>query len=271
MFDTLHCDCLAIGATSYLPSGIAICIGVYMPDMARTPARWTIICDFDGTIAPTDVTDQLLERYASPEWLQFERAWQANAISSRECLIKQTELVEMTRKDLQDFLAPFHIDPAFGDFVKYAQDTQCNVQVASEGYTQVISILLNHAGTPPLPIAATYMIPDGSNRWMLGCPFSAPGCDSDAATCKCAVASEGRAGDSPTLLIGDGRSDFCLASRADFIFARGALLEHCRQHSLPHVEVQNFTEAKHHLAALLAADFYGRHRLPSLALVPSYG
>lgn len=232
-----------------------------MSVMPGPSARWTIICDFDGTISPTDVTDLLLERYAAPEWTRIERAWQANAISSMECLIQQTELLSMTKEQLQDCLAPVQIDAAFTDFVRYAQAARCVVRVVSEGYSQVIRRLLNRANTPALPIAATYMIPSGSNHWMLGCPYSAPDCDAGAATCKCAVAREGRAADSPTLLIGDGRSDFCLANRADFVFARGALLDYCRQHSLPHAAVASFAEARQQLAALLAVDHRAQHRL----------
>ena len=29
---------------------------------------WDIICDFDGTISLIDVTDSLLEKFATPEW-----------------------------------------------------------------------------------------------------------------------------------------------------------------------------------------------------------
>ena len=55
----------------------------------------------------------------------------------------------------------------------------------------------------------------------------------------------------PKLLIGDGRSDECLAGEADFVFATAKLLRHCQAHGLPHLAFQNFAEARGHLAMLM--------------------
>ncbi len=84
---------------------------------------------------------------------------------------------------------------------------------------------------------------------MLGCPFSEPDCATRAATCKCTVAREGRSPNAPLLVIGDGRSDFCVAAQADFVFARGKLLDFCRERGLPHAAVTNFVEAREQLVA----------------------
>jgi 2-hydroxy-3-keto-5-methylthiopentenyl-1-phosphate phosphatase len=225
-----------------------------MPADVKVSSCWTIVCDFDGTISPIDVTDRLLERFAAPNWLEIERAWQAGRINSRQCLIQQTELLSMDSRELKECLDEIHIDPDFVKFVAFAQSMQCDVRVASDGYTQVIRRLLNRAGAPPLPIAATYMIPSGANRWMLGCPFALPDCASGAATCKCAVARQSTESDRLVLVIGDGRSDFCVAAQADFVFARGPLLEHCRTQGLPHSAVADFMDAQQQLAALLETN-----------------
>lgn len=225
-----------------------------MPTDVNISPQWNIICDFDGTIAPTDVTDHLLERFADPAWRQIERAWQAKEINSRYCLMQQTEMLSMTARELAERLADIRIDPAFVDFVAFAQSRDCEVRVASEGYGQAIRTLLGHAGATPLPIASTYLIANGANRWVLGCPFARPDCRSAAATCKCAVAHQGATSGARTLLIGDGRSDFCVAARADFVFARGALLDYCRVRHVPHTPVDNFVDAQQQLVELLAMD-----------------
>ncbi|MEJ0100774.1 MAG: MtnX-like HAD-IB family phosphatase [Pseudomonadota bacterium] len=222
-----------------------------MPATPRNNPNWTIVCDFDGTIAFDDVTDRLLEKYAAPEWQQLERDWAANAISSRDCLMKQTELLAMTADELNAEVQDIQIDPAFADFLKFAESRQCTLRVASEGYTQVIRALLNRAGTPPVSVSATYIIRNGRNHWMLGTPFSERTCATGAATCKCTVATEATRSNAPVLVIGDGRSDFCVAAKADFVFARGKLLEFCREKSLPHVEVTNFRQAREQLTRLL--------------------
>ncbi|MBD8562293.1 2,3-diketo-5-methylthio-1-phosphopentane phosphatase, partial [Pseudomonas fluorescens] len=35
--------------------------------------NWHIVCDFDGTITPTDVIDNVLQRFAGPEWETIEQ------------------------------------------------------------------------------------------------------------------------------------------------------------------------------------------------------
>ena len=215
------------------------------------PPGWTVICDFDGTIARQDVTDLLLERCASVEWKLIERSWQAGRLSSRECLRRQVELLRVTRAQLNALLPQITIDPAFASFAAMAQAAGCDIHIASEGFDQVIRALLARARVPNLPIAATYLVADGHDSWLLGFPFARPDCRSDAATCKCAVAAVAAQAHRRVLLIGDGLSDCCVANQADVVFARGKLLNYCREHAIQHVPVPDFTTAMHRLAALL--------------------
>jgi 2-hydroxy-3-keto-5-methylthiopentenyl-1-phosphate phosphatase len=53
--------------------------------------------------------------------------------------------------------------------------------------------------------------------------------------------------------VGDGRSDFCLAERADLVLAKGALLRRCREMDLPHYGFETFDEATALLARWLDA------------------
>jgi 2-hydroxy-3-keto-5-methylthiopentenyl-1-phosphate phosphatase len=216
-----------------------------------TAVHWTLICDFDGTIAQQDVTDVLLERFASVEWKLVERSWQAGRLSSRECLQRQVELLRVTRVQINAMLPQITLDPAFAAFVAMAQAAGCEIHVASEGFDQVIRALLARAQVPSLPIAATYLVSAGHDTWLLGFPFAQPDCRTDAATCKCAVADAAARANRRVLLIGDGLSDCCVASRADVVFARGRLLEYCREREINHEAVANFTTALHRLGALL--------------------
>jgi 2-hydroxy-3-keto-5-methylthiopentenyl-1-phosphate phosphatase len=52
-------------------------------------------------------------------------------------------------------------------------------------------------------------------------------------------------------VIGDGRSDFCMAARAGFVIAKGALADFCRARALPHASFAGFEDATRHLAEWL--------------------
>jgi 2-hydroxy-3-keto-5-methylthiopentenyl-1-phosphate phosphatase len=68
--------------------------------------------------------------------------------------------------------------------------------------------------------------------------------------CKCAFA-EGQPRQLK-ILVGDGRSDFCLAGRADLVLAKNSLLKHCRAADLPHIAFDDFDHATALLAGWLA-------------------
>src|SRR6185312_8913179 len=52
----------------------------------RNASQWTVLCDFDGTIAVDDVTDSLLLRFGRPGWEMLEAAWRDGRIDARACM-----------------------------------------------------------------------------------------------------------------------------------------------------------------------------------------
>ena len=68
------------------------------------PAHMLFIVDFDGTIAPSDTVDALLERFAAPEWREIEEEWVAGRINSRQCMASQLALVTAERARVEHFL-----------------------------------------------------------------------------------------------------------------------------------------------------------------------
>jgi 2,3-diketo-5-methylthio-1-phosphopentane phosphatase len=219
--------------------------------------RVNIICDFDGTIALEDVTDSLLERFADESWKDVEAQWLAGKIGSRDCMARQVSLIEADYESLNRYLDTVEIDPSFSSFVDKCKGfNEIDLHVVSDGIDYAIKRILKNNELSSLRVKANALVALPENRYRLDFPHSKPDCDVQAGTCKCAIAqtrSEKTRSASSTLLIGDGLSDVCLASRADFVFAKDRLLEYCRANAIPHLPFSTFMDAERQLAPVLAA------------------
>ena len=227
-------------------------------DVSTARVKCRVLVDFDGTIAPIDTTDLLLERFAEPEWHGIEEDWKAGRIGSRECLVRQIDLVRATPAQMDGFIDSLEIDPGFGRFVGLVQDLGFPIAVVSDGLDRTIgSVLDKHA--IDIPYFANRLEWRGGNRWRLSFPHAKGDCSALSGNCKCAFA-EGQPRQ-VKILVGDGRSDFCLAGRSDLVLAKSSLLEHCRKNDLPHIAFDNFD----HATALLARWLAERVGVPAMS------
>jgi len=229
---------------------------------------WTILCDFDGTIALDDVTDALLTRFAHPEWEAIETRWRAGEIGSRECMSRQVALLDASLDEVDALLDTLPIDPAFPAFVADARRRGMAVQVVSDGLDHAIHRMLARHGLDDLPVRANRLMHDGARGWQLLSPHASAVCPAASGTCKCAIARQhGR-----VLMIGDGQSDFCVAAQADFVFAKHKLLTHCRQAGIGHRAMVDFNDARALLEELpeLARDSMAGFNVPlPLRVIPA--
>lgn len=209
----------------------------------------SILVDFDGTIAPVDTTDLLLERFADPSWQQIENEWKSGQIGSRECLVRQIDLVRATEADYDDFVSRIDIDPGFSGFVGLCRSRGHAISVVSDGLDRTVGAVLRRAGFD-LPIYANRLSFAGNDRWRLTFPHAQSNCRTLAGNCKCQFADATAGG--VRVLVGDGRSDFCVAGQVDLVLAKSALERHCRSKDIPHVGFRNFDEASGILSDWLA-------------------
>lgn len=204
---------------------------------------WSILCDFDGTIALRDVTDLLLERFARPGWEEIEARWERGEIGSRVCMQQQIALLDVDRGELEAALDAVPIDPEFPRFVAEVLARGWPLAVVSDGLDLAIHHILARYTLPPLTVFANRLRQAGPRAWRLDAPAGAGSCRVDSGTCKCARARLARHETSRVLLIGDGASDFCAAGAVDLVFAKGKLQEYCRRESLPFVPIGGFADA----------------------------
>ena len=197
-----------------------------------------VLLDFDGTLTRNDTVDLLLERFALPQWRDIEREWESGTIGSRECLQRQSALLRATPAQLDDVIDDVSIDPAIHALVRRCHARAFDLMIVSDGYDRVIRRVLARAGLS-VPFVSNVLVPRGRNEWALLTPSALADCRVGAAHCKCARArTTGR-----VVLIGDGRSDFCVAHAADFILANGKLARYCAERRLAHVAVDDLGEA----------------------------
>src|SRR5215471_5274734 len=216
--------------------------------------NWQVVCDFDGTIANVDVTDGLLERFAGPAWVAIEAAWRSGEISGRECMARQIDLLQAGQDDIDAYLATVDIDPEFAAFAEFCRTNGLGLRIVSDGLDYVIHKILGRYHLDHLPVIANKFEAVGGDRYRLRFPNFRPDCESGSGTCKCAAAQEAGAAAKWTLLIGDGASDYCLATSADFVFAKSKLLNFCQENLLPHRAFADFGEAREALASMLRSE-----------------
>ncbi len=169
-------------------------------------------------------------------------------MGSRECMVRQIDLVRATPAEMDAFIRTVDIDRHFRSFVDLFRRLGHTLVVVSDGLDRTIRTVLDRNDIN-VPYFANHLQWRGDDRWRLTFPHARSDCAALSGNCKCSFA-EGRPSEL-NILIGDGRSDFCLAGRADLVLAKSSLLKHCRNTSLPHIAFENFSEATKLLAGWL--------------------
>ena len=197
-----------------------------------------VLVDFDGTIVPGDVTDHILQSFAGPQWLELEAEWQAGRMNSRDCMGAQVDLIRASREDIYRAVAERPIDPAFPEFVRQCKTRGMSITIVSDGFDLAIQATLERYQID-LPYYANHLKWLGNDRWRLDFPHRNIACATEAGNCKCRQIA---AGFTRTVVIGDGRSDFCAAANADFVLSKASLTKHCEASGLRHWPISGFSE-----------------------------
>ncbi|HEV7424735.1 MAG TPA: HAD-IB family phosphatase [Thermoanaerobaculia bacterium] len=198
------------------------------------------IIDFDGTVAPTDTVDALLEKFAHPDWRRIEQEWVDGKINSQQCMAAQLALVSADELTLRSFLDHVMIDPSFPAFVRHVS-AFADLAIVSDGIDYPIVHAMRKLGLS-VPVYANRMEsrPGGLG---ISFPFCSTSCTVKSGVCKCSVTETVDAGRGLTMvLIGDGRSDQCLAHHAKFVFAKGSLIAYCRDQGIRYSPFESFAD-----------------------------
>jgi len=213
---------------------------------------FTILCDFDGTITRADTADAVFNAFADPAWRDVEALWEAGEIGSAECMRRQMELVDASYPQLHDLLDSLEIDPAFPAFSEFCARNGISLTIVSDGIDYFIHRILGRYGLSRLPVKANRLVHLGGRHFSLSHPNSVKDCASGAGACKCSIEAA-QAFRGTTILIGDGRSDFCVAQEADLVFAKKSLLQHVQEQGIAAHEFSTFSDVQNMIEEFIAA------------------
>jgi 2,3-diketo-5-methylthio-1-phosphopentane phosphatase len=187
-----------------------------------------VFFDFDNTITPFDVLDDIIRRFAvNQDWIAFEQDWKTGRLGSRECLEGQLRSVRVTKKQLLQYLSRIRIDPHFHRFFGMLKREGIKPIILSDSFNFIIeSILKNNAITGVKVYANSLRF--HKNRLIPSFPHRSRYCQR-CAHCKKKNLLRKNIRDKIIVYIGDGLSDVCPAEYSDIVFAKGNLLKHFRE------------------------------------------
>jgi 2,3-diketo-5-methylthio-1-phosphopentane phosphatase len=218
-----------------------------------------IAIDFDGTVTDLDITDAIIREFAKPGWEEAERLWEEGGIGSRECLTMQMSLIDTPIERLLEYVSGFAINESFIGFIDFLKEFHIPFGIISDGFQVVIESLLSDAGLSNIPVYANRLV-EGDSGLKTIFPYASKSCLSGM--CKCKIASELSNG-LPIIHIGDGRSDFCLAEKAAYVFSKRKLTDYCRIKGIPHSEFNNFKVIEKSIKMLLKPNLTSESSLIS--------
>jgi len=204
-----------------------------------------VLCDFDGTVARDDVGNLLFRSFSeNGEAMEIVQRWKRGEISSRECLEKEASLARVDRETLDKFICERCLDPYFKDFHDFACRRGMEVVIVSDGLDYYVEKMLVRNGLGHLDFYANRLDFDGNGGFGVTFPWHDLLECTDCGCCKTHHLFRYREEGYYIIYVGDGLSDRCPCETADFVFAKGDLLRHCRDKGIAHVEFDNFRDVE---------------------------
>ena len=173
---------------------------------------------------------------------KIEQDWVEGKIDSKECLIEEFKLIpDLSEKLIDNFIVTLGIDEYFSDFYQYTVENKIDFYVISDGIDYFIKRILNKYGLYNLKIISNRG-EFRENSFEITFPNDNPNCVNNAGTCKCAVLKSLRENYKKIYYIGDGVSDYCVADKADILFAKSRLAEFSQKKNIKYTEYNNFND-----------------------------
>lgn len=188
----------------------------------KTLSDCAVFFDFDNTITPFDVLDNVVETFAvNKKWMDYEESWKMGKIGSRECLTGQLKSVRVDKNVLCKHLSKIKVDPYFKKILALLKKKRVPYAIVSDSFSLFLETILKNNNVGPVRIYSNKIKISG-DRLIPYFPHSHKTCFI-CGNCKKKHLSKNGAADKVLIYIGDGLSDLCPAKNSDIVFAKGNL------------------------------------------------
>jgi 2-hydroxy-3-keto-5-methylthiopentenyl-1-phosphate phosphatase len=209
----------------------------------------SVLCDFDGTISPIDLSNFIFERFSS-QGLFYVQQWEEGLIGTREEIDLTFATIYAGPDEIAASLKEVPIDPTFQGLIALSQQHDLGLAVVSDGMDWPIEIVLANYGITGVPVYSNHMF-FTDERPVCTYPWYDPSTPMNG-VCKPLVIRQYRRISEWIVFIGDGRSDQAAAREADLVFAKDALADFCRDEGIAALDFNTFSDVCTQLVLWLA-------------------
>ena len=187
-----------------------------------------ILTDFDDTAAVQNVAEMLLHQFGHDSWQDVRGRFRSGELTLKEYQEITFRNIRADRSTMQEFVKKnADLRPRFTELWEYCQELNSPMAIVSLGLDFYIQALLEKEGAPGVPTYCvnTRFTPDGISYYY---HHAYPG-EEERGNSKGLIVDRYRQLGYHVIYVGDGRSDFEGAERADTVFAHSFLAEECQR------------------------------------------
>lgn len=199
--------------------------------------------DFDGTICLDDLGNKVFIELGNYE--PYHKQLINKEISIREYWHKLCESLNTTNSfnEIREIAKKSEIDYYFLEFYNWAQQSDYETCIVSDGFSIYIDEVLRKYGIREIKKFSNHLVIEG-NKVLPYFPEAQEDCHCLSASCKRNIVLNNSDDDDLIVYIGDGYSDFCPAEYSDIVFAKKNLAAYCNEYKIPHYPYKNFFDVK---------------------------
>jgi 2-hydroxy-3-keto-5-methylthiopentenyl-1-phosphate phosphatase len=201
--------------------------------------RPAVLTDFDDTAAQQNVAELLLNRFGHPSWQEVRRRFRAGELTLKDYQEITFRHIQADRLTMRTYVKEqANLRPYFGELWRYCQERNIPVAVVSQGLDFYIEALLEKEGFTQVPVYSVNTSFNG-NGIEYHYHHTYPG-QEHRGNSKGLIVERYQQQGHQVIYIGDGRSDFEAAERADLVFAHSVLAQECQREGVPYRDFKDF-------------------------------